>query len=80
MQGMIGGIVAVVVGLVLAGLTTVGVVSTVSSAPSQPDQSVMDYGTNRGEARQHEADDDRDDATDHSLHVIVSSSLDRRAR
>ena len=35
--------------------------------------------THRGEASQHEADDDRDDATDHSLHVIVSSSLDRRA-
>lgn len=47
MQGMIGGIVAVVVGLVLAGLTTVGVVTTVSSAPAQPDQSVMDYGTNQ---------------------------------
>ncbi len=47
MQGMIGGIVAVVVGLVLAGLTTVGVVNTVSSAPAQPDQSVMDYGTNQ---------------------------------
>lgn len=47
MQGMIGGIIAVVVGLGLAGLTTVGVVSTVSSAPSQPDQSVMDYGTNQ---------------------------------
>ena len=47
MQGLIGGIVAVVVGLVLAGVTTVGVVSTVSSAPSQPDQSVMDYGTNQ---------------------------------
>ncbi|HYJ27838.1 MAG TPA: hypothetical protein VEW73_09005 [Nocardioides sp.] len=44
---MIGGIVAVVVGLVLAALTTVGVVNTVSSAPSQPDQSVMDYGTNQ---------------------------------
>ena len=47
MQGMIGGIVAVVVGLVLAGLTTVGVVNTVSSAPAQPDQSVMDCGTNQ---------------------------------
>ncbi|MCP3423554.1 DUF2613 family protein [Nocardioides pinisoli] len=47
MQGLIGGIVAVVVGLVLAGLTTFGVVNTVSSAPSQPDQSVMDYGTNQ---------------------------------
>lgn len=46
-QGLIGGIVAVVVGLVLAGLTTFGVVNTVSSAPSQPDQSVMDYGTNQ---------------------------------
>lgn len=47
MQGMIGGVAAVIVGLVLAGLTTVGVVSTVSSAPAQPDQAVMDYGTNQ---------------------------------
>lgn len=47
MQGQIAGIVAVVVGFMLAGLTTVGVVNTVSSAPSQPDQSVMDYGTNQ---------------------------------
>lgn len=47
MQGMIGGIAAVFAGLILAGLTTVGVVSTVSSAPSQPDQNVMDYGTNQ---------------------------------
>lgn len=47
MQGLIGGAAAVFVGLVLAGLTTVGVVSTVSSAPSQPDQAVVDYGTNQ---------------------------------
>jgi len=46
-QGSIAGIAAVLVGFVLAGLTTVGVVTTVSSAPSQPDQSVMDYGTNQ---------------------------------
>lgn len=44
---MIGGIAAIFVGVVLAVLTTVGVVSTVSSAPAQPDQSVMDYGTNQ---------------------------------
>ncbi len=47
MQGHIAGIVAVVVGFLLAGLTTVGVVTTVSSAPSQPETSVMDYGTNQ---------------------------------
>lgn len=47
MQGRIAGIVAVLVGFALATLTTVGVVNTVSSAPSQPDQSVMDYGTNQ---------------------------------
>jgi hypothetical protein len=34
------------VGLLLAALTTVGVVQTVSSAPAQPEQTVMDYGTN----------------------------------
>ena len=47
MQGHIAGIVAVVVGFLLAGLTTVGVVNTVSSAPAQPETSVMDYGTNQ---------------------------------
>lgn len=47
MQGHIAGFVAVVVGFLLAGLTTVGVVTTVSSAPAQPETSVMDYGTNQ---------------------------------
>lgn len=47
MQGRIAGIVAVLVGLFLAALTTVGVVQTVSSAPAQPEQTVIDYGTNQ---------------------------------
>lgn len=47
MQGLIAGIIAVIVGGGLATLTAVGVVSTVNSAPSQPDEAVMNYGTNQ---------------------------------
>lgn len=47
MQGLITGLVAALIGGVLAALTTMGVVSSVSSAPSQPGESVMDYGTNQ---------------------------------
>jgi hypothetical protein len=47
LQGLIAGAVAVLVGGGLAGLTAFGVVSTVSSAPTQPEQAVMDYGTNQ---------------------------------
>lgn len=47
MRELIAGGLGVFAGLVLAGITTVGVVNTVSSAPSQPEQSVMDYGTNQ---------------------------------
>ncbi len=47
MQALIAGLVAVLVGGGLATLTAVGVVSSVNGTPSQPDKSVMDYGTNQ---------------------------------
>ncbi|MGZ5403745.1 MAG: hypothetical protein ACXWDL_03775 [Nocardioides sp.] len=47
MQALIAGIIAVVVGGGLATLTAVGVVSSVSGSPTQPDEAVMNYGTNQ---------------------------------
>jgi hypothetical protein len=43
--GFIGGAVAVVVGGALAFATVIGVVNVVNGSPSQPDASVMNYGT-----------------------------------
>ena len=47
--GMVAGAVAVVCGVVLAGVTAFGVVSTVSEHPRQPETSIVEYGTNASE-------------------------------
>lgn len=47
MGGFIAGAVAVLVGGGLAVATAAGVVNVVSEAPSEPETSVMDYGTNQ---------------------------------
>ncbi|ROR91419.1 hypothetical protein [Nocardioides aurantiacus] len=47
MQGLVAGGIAVLVGAGLAVTTAFGVVSSVNGEASQPEQSVMDYGTNQ---------------------------------
>ena len=46
MNSFLAGLIAMVVAALLAFFTTFGVVNTVSAEPKQPEQSVMDYGTN----------------------------------
>lgn len=47
--GLVAGAVAVVAGVILAGVTAFGVVSTVSGTPDQPETSIVEYGTNASE-------------------------------
>ncbi|GAB3033700.1 hypothetical protein GCM10011376_30290 [Nocardioides flavus (ex Wang et al. 2016)] len=45
----LAGLIAMIVAALLAFFTTFGVVNTVSAEPKQPEQNVMDYGTNQAE-------------------------------
>lgn len=49
MNPFLAGLIAMFVAALLAFFTTFGVVNTVSAEPKQPEQNVMDYGTNQAE-------------------------------